>query len=124
MRTIASRGDLPVEPIATAESGPGAVEEIFADASRNKMNAARKALGYLQAEHQAEPLINAARRLIFLKGDDAHDYKFSSAVLEDVYALPPALRPAFMAASMFHFRGSGDSDNNLIRRARAALARA
>ena len=78
-----------LEPMATSETGPGAVEEIFAEASRNKKDAARKALGYLQAGHSAEPLITAARRLVFLKGDDAHDYKFSSAVLEDYYNVSP-----------------------------------
>ena len=66
----------------------------------------------------------ASRRLIFAKGNDSHDYKFSSAVLEDVYSLPEGLRPQFLAASMFHLRGSGDRDNTLIQRARTALAKA
>ena len=59
----------------------------------------------------------AARRLIFAKGNDSHDYKFSSAVLEDVHSLPAVLRPKFMAASMYNLKGSDDRDNDLIRRA-------
>ena len=100
-----------LEPIATAETGPGAIEEIFAEASRNKRDAARKALAYLQAGHPAEPLINAARRLVFLKGDDAHDYKFSSAVLEDYYNVSPTWRERYLAASLVLLPGSGDRDN-------------
>jgi hypothetical protein len=110
-----------LEGIATSESGQGALEEIFADASRNKMDAARKALAYLQAEHGAEPLINTARRLVFQKGDDAHDYKFSSAVLEDYYNVSPAWRARYLAASLVLLPGSGDRDNNLVQRTRAAF---
>jgi hypothetical protein len=110
-----------LEP-ATANDGIG---EILADVPRDRMQAARKTLALLQGSpEQIQPLMAAARRLIFAKGNDSHDYKFSSAVLEDVYALPAALRPTFMAASMFHLRGSGERDNALIGKARAALARA
>jgi hypothetical protein len=110
-----------LEPVEVKEDGVG---EILADLPRNRMLAARKTLALLRRDpKQARPLMHAARRLIFAKGTDSHDYKFSSAVLEDYYALAPALRPSFMAASMFNLRGSGDPDNGLIKRARAALAR-
>ena len=59
------------------------------DASHDRMAAARKTLGYLQAGHDPALLIDAARRLVFLKGNDAHDYKFSSAILEDYYHASP-----------------------------------
>ena len=86
------------------------------------MTAARKALAYLQAGHEpASPLIHAARRLVFLKGDDAHDYKFSSAVLEDYYNASPAWRARYLAASLLLLPGSGDRDNSLVKRTRAAL---
>jgi hypothetical protein len=110
-----------LEPLAPSENGAGAIEEIFAEASRNKMNAARKALAYLQAEHAAEPMITAARRLVFLKGDDAHDYKFSSAVLEDYYNVSPAWRERYLASSLVLLPGSGDRDNTLVKRTRAAF---
>ncbi len=103
----------------------GGVEEILADVSRDRTLAARKTLSLLEKEPgQIEPLMKQARRLIFAKGSDSHDYKFSSAVLEDVYHLPAAWRPTFLAAGMFNLRGSGDRDNGLIKRARAALAKA
>ena len=110
-----------LEPIATSEGGPGAIEEIFAEASRDRMTAARKALAYLQAGRDPRPLIDAARRLVFLKGDDAHDYKFSSAVLEDYYNASPAWRERYLASSLLLLPGSADRDNDLVKRTRAAL---
>ena len=61
------------------------------------------------------------RRLIFLKGNNAHDYKFSSAVLEDFYHVSPEWRDKYLAASVFNLTGSGARDNDLIQRARSAL---
>jgi hypothetical protein len=110
-----------LEPLATKEEGCAAVEEIFADVSKDRMTAARKALAYLRGPAGAKDLIDAARVLVFLKGNDSHDYKFSSAVLEDYYHASPAWRDRYLAASMFQLRGSGTPDNGLVKRARAAL---
>ena len=63
----------------------------------------------------------AARRLIFSKGADSHDYKFSSAVLEDYYHASPAWRDRLLAASLMLLPSSGERDNQLVRRTRAAL---
>ncbi|HKS37790.1 MAG TPA: hypothetical protein VJW76_11410, partial [Verrucomicrobiae bacterium] len=84
--------------------------------------AARKVLAYLKDHPQPKELIDAARVLIFLKGRDSHDYKFSSAVLEDYANVSPAWRNQYLAASMFNLRGSGASDNDLVTRIRAALS--
>lgn len=102
--------------------GDAAVEEIFATVSKDKPLAARKMLSYLQAHPDPKPVVDAARRLIFLKGRDSHDYKFSSAVLEDYNAMTPPWRDRYLAASVFNLRGSKDADNNLVKRTRAALA--
>ena len=110
-----------LEPIATSEGDTGAVEEIFAEASRDRTAAARKALGYLQSGRDPRALIDAARRLVFLKGDDAHDYKFSSAVLEDYFNASPAWRERYLASSLLLLPGSADRDNDLVKRTRAAL---
>ena len=65
--------------------------------------------------------MNTARRLIFLKGTNAHDYKFSSAVLEDYQNVSPQWRSRFLASSVFNLRGSGGADNALVQRTRSAL---
>jgi len=102
--------------------GAPAIEEIFADASKDRTMAARKTLTLLEAKGaSADALMTAARRLVFLKGNDSHDYKFSSAALEDFYHVAPRWRNHFLATSMFNLRGSGDRDNDLVKRIRAAL---
>lgn len=111
-----------LEPQTPSEKSPqAAVAEIFATVNENRQAAAAKALGYLSAGGDPQALINAARVLVFLKGDDSHDYKFSSAVLEDYGQLAPQVRDRFLAASLFQLRGSGDRDNPLVGRIRAAL---
>src|SRR5262249_40377498 len=97
-----------------------AVEEIFADLSKDKPTAARKVLGYLKENPDPAPITDAARRLIFRKGTDSHDYKFSSAVLEDYAHVSPSWRNRFLAASGFWLKGSGDKDSAPVERTRAA----
>src|SRR5262245_13127622 len=109
-----------VKPLAF-EKQSGAIEEILSDVSTNRMNAAKKIRQYLNDGGNVQDLMNAARRLIFLKGQNAHDYKFSAAVLEDYFNVSPAWRSQFLATSVFNLRGSGDRDNPLVERTRAAL---
>jgi hypothetical protein len=100
------------------------VAEIFATVSKDRMLAARKTLALMDGDSRRfPPLVSAAERLIFSKGNDSHDYKFSSAALEDYYHVTPPWRARYAAASMFNLKGSGDRDNNLIERTRAALAK-
>ncbi len=110
-----------LEPVELKSTGAEAVEEIFADVSNDKLSAARKILGYLNNSSDPKPIADAARRLIFLKGRDSHDYKFSSAVLEDYEFMASPWRDRYLAASVFNLKGSGDKDNDLVRRTRAAL---
>jgi hypothetical protein len=110
-----------LEPLPLKNSGAPAMEEIFSEVSTDRLSAARKVLHYLQEKGDPKPLADAARRLIFLKGRDSHDYKFSSAVLEDYHAMGSPWRDRYLAASVFNLRGTADSDNDLVKRARAAL---
>ena len=112
-----------LEPLPTkAEPGSEeAVAEIFADIRQNRHAAAQKILGYLEKNPDPKAFATTARRLIFLKGNNAHDYKFSAAVLEDHAHLSPAWRNRLLAASAFNFRGSAEKDNDLVQRTRAAL---
>jgi hypothetical protein len=111
-----------LEPLEPTGTGDEAVAEIFAEISKDRLTAARKVLAYLKTNPNPKPISDAARRLIFLKGNNAHDYKFSSAVLEDYERLGSPWRERLLAASVFYFRGSGDKDNDLVQRTRAALA--
>ncbi len=113
------------EPVPLKSTGKLAIEEIFAEVSNDRMTAARKMAAYLkqnpQSDKSSSGLMDAARRLIFLKGTNSHDYKFSSAVLEDYFQVSPMWRDRYLAASAFNLRGSGGPDNELVKRTRAAL---
>jgi hypothetical protein len=115
-----------LEPLEPTSRSDEAVAEIFTDVSQDKMRAARKTLALLQGDSaaRAEAVIAAGRRLIFHKGDNSHDYKFSSAALEDFYHTTPAWRNRYLATSMFNLRGAEDRDNALIQRTREALGSA
>ena len=110
-----------MQPVSLESEGPKAVQEIFADVSGDKMKAAGKVIAYLQANPEPKELIDAARLLIFLKGTNAHDYKFSSAVLEDYRNVSQPWRGRFLASSVFNLRGAMGPDNALVQRTRAAL---
>jgi hypothetical protein len=90
------------------------VSEILVQVSRNRGQAAQAVAAYLKAGGAAEAFMDEARRMVFIKGNDAHDYKFSSAVLEDYYQVSRPLRPAFLASSVFNLCGAEDRDNALI----------
>lgn len=125
---MASRGKVDeakletLEPAALNHTGAEAVAEIFADVSKDRLAASRKILTYMKDHPQPKELIDTARVLIFLKGNNAHDYKFSSAVLEDYAHVSPAWRDRYLAASVYNLRGSAGPDNGLVQRTRAALS--
>lgn len=110
-----------LEPLAPAPTAVDPVEDIFTTASTDRLAASRKTLAFLRTVADPKPFADAARRLIFLKGRDSHDYKFSSAVLEDYHQISPAWRDRFLAASLYNLRAAGETDNDLVRRTRAAL---
>lgn len=103
------------------ESAPADAADIFHLIGPNTSQAAQAMLGYLERGGDPETLLQAARRLVFLKGNDAHDYKFSSAVFEDYYAISPPWRNRFLATSVYRLRGTSEADNSLVERTRAAL---
>src|SRR5262249_41781244 len=130
-KAMAGRGKLREEmhidslPKMEVKASPEAISEILADVSKDRVMAARKTLALLENPAvKPESLLTAARRLIFSKGSDSHDYKFSSAALEDCYHVTVPWGARYLATSMFNLKGSGDRDNGLIERARAALGKA
>jgi hypothetical protein len=98
------------------------IEQVFQAVSQDRLSAATKLYSCLDQGTAPEDVIRAARQLVFLKGTDSHDYKYSSAVLEDFYHVSPAWRNRFLAASAFQLPGSGDADNGLVERIRQAIA--
>ena len=92
-----------------------AIEGILAKVNQQNGQAAAEALGLLEQDNAAATdLIGAARRLVFLKGTNSHDYKFSSAVLEDFHHISPAWRNRYLAAAVYKLRGTLEPDTQLL----------
>ncbi len=116
-------GDQKLLELQPAEStAETSMDDIFAKVSSDRMDAARLTLGYAMRHEDPKAFIDRARTLIFLKGNDSHDYKFSSAVLEDYAHVSRPWRDRFLATSVFNLTGAGERDNPLVERTRAALA--
>jgi len=96
-------------------------ESILRNISANPQQAAMDVMTYLKYSGDPQDLIDAARLMVFFKGNNSHDYKFSSAVLEDYYHVSPTWRDRFLAASVYKLRGTGERDNPLVQRTRDAL---
>ena len=54
--------------------------------------------------------------------DDAHEYKFLAAILEDAACVSPAWQPHLLAASVHYFHGTQTPDNPVIQQVQEALA--
>ncbi|MBX7075632.1 MAG: hypothetical protein K1X71_21025 [Pirellulales bacterium] len=104
------------------QTAPASVDEIFAAVSDNRADGAQQAFAWLVASGDPKPLIDRAQLLVFFKGSNSHDYKYSSAVLEDWEHVSPQYRNQYLAACMYQLRGSGGPDNKLVERTRAAFA--
>lgn len=111
---------LELEP-ADGAGERASLDKVFGEISRDKLSAAKLALAYARENPNSADFHHRARQLVFLKGRDSHDYKFSSAVLEDSRQVSPAFRDRFLASSVFNLRGSGGGDNPLVERTRQAL---
>ncbi|MBL8818609.1 MAG: hypothetical protein JNL58_21455 [Planctomyces sp.] len=105
----------------TSTNSEQAMQEIFADVRVNAEAAAGRMFGWLERGDGARELIHTARRLIFLKGNDSHDYKFSTAVMEDFYKISGDWRNRFLASGAYQLRSLSDPDNGLIDRIRKSV---
>ena len=116
--------DLTIDALSTDSAEPTeemTPESLFAELGKNPMQAARHIKQFLTGPQRANELIDAARVLVFLKGNDAHDYKFSSAVLEDYHHVSPGWRDTFLASNVFQLQHSGRADNGLVERIQTAF---
>lgn len=96
-------------------------QDVFAKLGPSPMDAAQDVYNYLQHGNPIYPLIHQARELIFLKGNDSHDYKYSSAVLEDYFLISPTWRDRYFASALFKMRHAGESTNGLMVKIQQAI---
>jgi hypothetical protein len=114
---------LPASRDLPLASGDAAVGEIFASINDDRNRAAAQAMTYLARGGSPELIFDAARRMIFHKGRDSHDYKYGAALWEEfLWSTEPKWRNRLIAASMFNFPGAKTKDSELMIRARESLA--
>jgi hypothetical protein len=124
---VRSRSGLPDKPLIDeltphAMKEPPSVEAIFAELTKDRHASARQVLTFAQSGGSSSIFMDAARHLVFTKGTDSHDYKFSAAAFEEFRLASPRWQPHLLAASVFHLKGAADSDSPLLERSRQALA--
>jgi hypothetical protein len=114
---------LKINPDIAISSGDEAVGEIFATISDDRRKAAAKTQAYLGRGGSPDLFFDAARRMIFHKGRDSHDYKYGAALAEEfLWSTEPKWRSQIAAAATFNFPGAKTPDSPLMDRARAAVA--
>jgi hypothetical protein len=109
-------GDVRLDTLKAAP-GPRSDGDLFGG---DRLDVARRIITVATEPGDAREVIAEVRRRIFLKGTDAHHYKFSSAVLEDFFHVSPEWRSRLLACSS-QYLPSG-KDNPLVQRVRVALA--
>jgi hypothetical protein len=114
---------LKVNSDISISNGDESVAEIFTTINEDRKKAAAKAQAYVSHGGSTELIFDAARRMIFHKGKDSHDYKYGAALLEEfLWSTEPKWRSQIVAASMFNFPGTKTPDSPLMTRARESVA--
>ena len=109
-----SEDGIPDDPAAAAES-------IFATMTTDRTAAARSAFAYAKRHPNQPALFSAARRLVFTRATDTHDYKYPAAAFEDIGIVSPAWRAHMLAASMLHIPAVTAPESPVIQRAKEAV---
>lgn len=74
-------------------------------------------MAYLARGGSPDLIFDAARRMIFHKGLDSHDYKYGAALWEEcLWSTDPKWRSPIIAASMFNFPSAKAADSPLMNR--------
>ena len=104
-------------------AGSEALTEIFSDVSAGRrLQAARKALSYLQSGGDARQLIATARTHLVDGAEEAHDYKFSEAVFDSYSQFPlKAWQDRFLSAGMAYFKAPVRRPGPVVQQARELL---
>jgi hypothetical protein len=108
--------------LTAAEKPVVDMKDIFSLLGENRQQASQAILRYIQDGQDLSAMLRYAREMIFLKGTDSHDYKYSSAIFEDFRYCSPAWQAKVLAASSHLLTSSSQSDNGLKARIEEAFA--
>ena len=100
-----------LQPLPLEHQAEDPLEGIFASlSSGDRLQAARRSLGYLRNGGDADRLIRKARHHVVYGAQEAHDYKFAEAVFDN-YAqfADPAWQFPYLGAGMAYFKAPRQS---------------
>lgn len=123
--SAAGRGELAngdIFALQANEGAPGEVEAIFEQLGKEKNTASSLILQYARQGGDVSKLLRHARELVFLKGTDSHDYKYSSALFEDYGYCSVNWQASVLAAGSHLLSNSLQNDNGLKDRLAAAFS--
>jgi len=118
-RPVAIEG---LAPIADEPAPTEVLDDVFATIEVDRFEAARKALGSLEAAESEAAFMALARRYVVERNLGYHDYKFAEAAFANAAVMRPPWRQRYLAASVVYLNGSTAKPNAFVARARAALA--
>lgn len=113
-------------PSRTLRRGPELKESIQGYGERADADeACRKVFTFVKTRPEGVPLfVQSAQSWLCRKAnDDAHEYKFLAAILEDATCVSPQWQPHILAASVHYFHGTQTPDNPVIHQVQATLKR-
>jgi len=114
-----------IDRFAPEFSGPGrqqGISDTLAELDRDRRRACAKSLAWQGLNEPPHLLVTALRRLVYHKGQDAHDYKLGAAMLEDFGNVSPAWRARYLAAYAAYANGPGTPANPVVAEAVARLS--
>jgi hypothetical protein len=112
-----------LEPLALKESGAGAVEEIFADVSGDKLTAFAKDSHLPQRQSRSQTDHRRRAAFDFSQGPRLPRLQIQLSRFGDYQFMAPEVAGSVIwPASCLNLKGSGDKDNDLVQRTRAALS--
>lgn len=109
-------GEAAIDRLVASDGSAPSIDEVFATMGSDRQAAAAAIYRLAQDPANAHEIVRMARHMVFLKGDDAHDYKFSSAALEDFEMIHPQWRANYLAGCSHLFLSAGDKTNALAER--------
>jgi hypothetical protein len=115
--------DIKIDTLTSNTDVPMPVElgAVFQNLGRDRDLASRQVYTYLQQSKSPGDLFASARNHVFSKGNDSHDYKFSSAILEDYTNVSPAWRNLYLSGCAQMLHGDSAPDTKLFQRVRELL---
>ena len=101
--------DLPAADLPA--DSPAALQSIFETLAQEPARAAAQAQAFARQGGDLAAFAAVAKGLVVRKQSDAHHYKYSTAVFEDLNLVSPEWRPQLLATSVYYLRGLSVPDD-------------